>query len=358
MSDTDRDSLQPGWITRARSLREIVPVVALADALSPATSILALLLSVATLAVTSGLAVYFNAPLLDGLAGGALLPVPWLESGEPPASVARAAATAGFIQHPLVAFTASLEPASAWKVLVCQLALLLLWFVPLGIVLRQTALAIAGRNRMSFMGAARFVLGRWQAMLIGPLIPLVGVALLWLLCWAIAAACDFLLPTEIGSIAAAIVSVPLFALAGLLLGGLILALPLIWAAAVVEHQVDGFDVVSRGFEYLFQRPLRFVFYILATAAIWLVVMWLAGFLFRAGVAVYADAAWNQPRMFPARGWSIADLLLRAFGLNLFWALAAGVYLLVRRDQNHRDIEDVWEPLVAVHPLPELPETAE
>ncbi len=80
----------------------------------------------------------------------------------------------------------------------------------------------------------------------------------------------------------------------ILLAGVLLGWPLMWATISVEG-TDSFDALNRTYSYVFQRPLRYLFYVIVAAAIgwlgWVVVetfaasvIWLASWAASWGAA--------------------------------------------------------------------------
>jgi hypothetical protein len=179
-----------------------------------------------------------------------------------------------------------------------------------------------------------------------------------------------------------------FALAGILwflviLDGLIMALlglgilfgwPLMWGTISAEGS-DSFDALSRCFAYTFQRPLQYAFYVLVAALFgalcWLIVslfsdlvlnltLWAAGWgAGENGLALVAvhdvsrTGLWDTLHATTASGPLIFGVRLILFWVAFVRAVAAswsfafffvsmaGVYLLIRRDVDQTETDEVY-----------------
>ena len=148
---------------------------------------------------------------------------------------------------------------------------------------------------------------------------------------------------------------PIAITGGLLLGGVLIGTVLMWAAAVSEENADAFDVASRGFEYLFQRPLKTVFYLVLATLVSFVMTTIFSTIAELAVRLACGVDWRQMlgKVKPVNVPVLAATLLDAYAMNLFFSLSAIVYLLLRRDANHRELEDVWLPPRSEQSLPQL-----
>jgi hypothetical protein len=176
--------------------------------------------------------------------------------------------------------------------------------------------------------------------------------------------------------------------------GLLLGWPLMWATVAVER-TDGFDGISRGYAYVYQRPLHAAFYVAVAGALGLLAHWVLGVFVQASAdatywAVSAGAgeqrvtALLEPRVVPplapaappfgrtlreldaddsdsavdeqaiaSRGrleaisgklmrfWQTSWFwLTKVFPMAYLWPAATGIYLLLRRQIDAADLGDV------------------
>ncbi len=240
----------------------------------------------------------------------------------------------------------------AWTILV---------WTPMAMLLaRQGALLTAGRSLMplreGFQHAAVRAPAGWLAALVPLLCILPLVAILGLLGWAAKWFVAYQSVQVSGGVVAALVALP----CGLLAFGSLVAIPISWAALVNERHCDPLDALSRGYEYLFRRPIQLAIY----TAMSLVLLTIVGALATA-VAIAATeivlAVLNYVGA-PAEMRQVSVNILASFpnivALSLLWSLIGGVYLLLRCDAGGQEVEDIWEPAVGQPiPLPELPATS-
>ena len=152
----------------------------------------------------------------------------------------------------------------------------------------------------------------------------------------------------------------------LLLLGLVFGWPLIWATISTEG-TDTFDALSRSYAYVFQRPLRYLFYAIVAAVLgWL--GWLLVQNFAAAVIwlTYWAAGWGAAgdRIDLIRGIKIADVkdlagisyaggamirfwvgcvqfLAAGYFYGYFFTAASAMYLLLRRDVDATEMDEVF-----------------
>lgn len=233
-------------------------------------------------------------------------------------------------------------------------------WTPMAMLLaRQGALLTAGRSMMplreGFQHAAVRSPSGWLTALVPLLCILPLAASLGFLGWAAKWLVNFQPGQVIAGVIAALVALP----CGMLAFGSLIAIPISWAALVNERQSDPLDALSRGYEYLFRRPIHLAIY----TALSLVLLTIVGGLATA-VAIAATeiviAVLNYVGA-PAEMRQVSQNVLASFpnvvALSLLWSLIGGVYLLLRWDAGGQEVEEIWEPTVAHRvPLPELPRT--
>ena len=125
---------------------------------------------------------------------------------------------------------------------------------------------------------------------------------------------------------------------------------------VTEHS-DAFDALSRSFSYALQRPLRFVFYVLAALFFGLLgllamVVFATGILllYKSVVGVCVVANPESATMLYAFSWVVS-----AYFFLFFVSAIQGIYLLLRRDVDAVELDAIWLPAPQGVPTPSLPE---
>jgi hypothetical protein len=361
--------LETGVLQRARQWRDAIPALVLIDALRVAGSPLqvgciwltlvlqGLLVSLATVR-PAGIV-----PPAEPAVGSQLLvlPAPGLEFQfvapvEIPAETMGAtepAAAIGVDPQAWLELLAALGLARGGGLLVASL---LLWLLPAAVVARAGACYVAGRPQ-SFSLHVRTVASRWRTLLALLAIPLAATLL---------SMGGMMLVGTLGRLAsggagdwlgtvAVIASLPLAILTGLLTAGALVALPLALVAVGIEKQHDAFDSLSRGYEYLFRRPIQLAFYLVGSAGL-LVVIGIAA----NAIAFAAQTFGGVALAVGSGGDALARTLAACLGsfswaivITAAWGLIGAIYLLMRQAANDQEIEDI-----AVSPVdlrePELP----
>jgi len=253
-----------------------------------------------------------------------------------------------------------------------------------GAMCRTAALALSRDEYISFGDCLAHARRKWLSHLGAPLIPL-GVAVLLVIGLAIV---GLFLRSDWGTLVMAILW-PLVLLGGLvivLLGvGVLFGWPLMWGTLATEN-ADAFDAVSRSFSYLFQRPFHYLFYAvvasvlgllawfavanIAAATIWVThwaVDWGADLTrwTTAEVPLRRDVGsilLGTPELTPI-GWigsnllgfwkAFVKLIAISFLYSYFWTTACAWYLLLRRDVDATEIEEIYLGDRPTVPLPEL-----
>jgi len=132
------------------------------------------------------------------------------------------------------------------------------WGYAGGVITRMAGVRLARDERATLGPAMRHARSRWGSYFWAPLMPLVGMLVLALPIFAL----GWLLRFDIGVLVASI-AWPLFLVLALVMGILLLGLavgwPLMWATISVEG-TDSFDALSRTYAYVYQRPLQYLWY--------------------------------------------------------------------------------------------------
>lgn len=166
------------------------------------------------------------------------------------------------------------------------------WGYAGGVITRMAGVRLARDERATLGPAMRHARSRWGSYFWAPLMPLVGILVLALPIFAL----GWLLRFDIGVLVASI-AWPLFLVLALVMGILLLGLavgwPLMWATISVEG-TDSFDALSRTYAYVYQRPLQYLWYAAIAGGLGV----LAGLLITvfAGAIVYLSlwcASWTS-----------------------------------------------------------------
>ncbi len=255
--------------------------------------------------------------------------------------------------------------------LLCVLWGLLVWSFAGGAVTRDAVVQLASGERVGWGGMLGCVRARWRAYAWAPLLPMIGV----LLGAAAIALLGLLLMSWNGGLLVAGVLWPLVLVGGflmtLLLIGLAFGWPLMFATISAEEGGDSFDALSRSYAYVFQRPLHYLFYVAVATGIgalgWFLVSGFAQSLLHLtqGAACcgsggrftfLADPVPHVAYQFAGGegtrhlGW-LADLLIQTWNdcvrllavgylYSYFWVSASGIYLLLRRDVDDTELDEV------------------
>ena len=242
---------------------------------------------------------------------------------------------------------------------------LVVWAFCGGAITRIALVQLGREERVSLASAARFTLRRLRSHIIAPLFPLGGVAVVVVF----SALLGFLMRANIGVLFGGVVW-GLARIGGLvitvLLLGLLFGWPLMWGAISGEESGDEFEAFHRTYSYTYQRPLHYLFY----AAVALGFGWLCFFLvdqFAAAVVTYSGWAvswgtgwlrWSEVSNVAAGmptdstplrwGGNLMDLwnslvscIVVGFRYSFFWCVAAAIYLLLRRDVDQTEFDELY-----------------
>ncbi len=240
------------------------------------------------------------------------------------------------------------------SVLLCGVLAAAIWAFFGGAISRIAAVQLAAGEHVGLGGALRYACRKWPAYFAAPLLPVGGVLLA-------------ALPVAVLGIIMRVVGLwlgiflwPLVLVLGLLMALLLLGLlfgwPLMWATISTEG-TDSFDALSRSYAYTFQRPLHYLFYAVVAGLIgWL--GWLLVRNFAAGVVWmgYWSVGWGcgsdklDELLVSGAGVSVqaihfwagcVKLLAVGYLFSYFWTAAAAIYLLLRRDVDATETDEVF-----------------
>jgi hypothetical protein len=228
-------------------------------------------------------------------------------------------------------------------------------------ICRTAAVQLAADEQVGLGAALRFAFRKWPSYFAAPLFPISGVVLatipVLVLGWIMRANAGLLLGGVLWPLALAAGFLMTLLLLGTLFGW-----PLMWATISTEG-TDSFDALSRTYAYSFQRPLHYLFYAFVAGFIgWL--GWLLVENFAAGVIWmgYWAAGWGSggerlnsimgtgdeltgigsSGVMLIRFWAgCIKLLAVGYLFSYFWSAAAAIYLLLRRDVDATEMDEVY-----------------
>ena len=245
--------------------------------------------------------------------------------------------------------------------LFCGLWSVAVWAFFGAAICRIAAVQLAAGEQVGWVAALRYAVKKWPSYVLAPLLPVGGVLLAAIPVFVLGLIMQFNVGLLIGGL-----FWPLVLVAGLLMALLLLGVlfgwPLMWATISTEG-TDSFDALSRSYAYTLQRPLHYLFY--ATVAG--VIGWLGWVLvrnFAAGVVWmgYWAAGWGcgaaqidsitgvsgelsgvgAAGAVMIRFWAgCVKLLAVGYLFSYFWAAAAAIYLLLRRDVDATETDEVF-----------------
>lgn len=238
---------------------------------------------------------------------------------------------------------------------------LAVWALMGGAITRLAAVYLGREERLGMGSAVKHVTRNYIWYLLAPLFPLLGIAVTSLPVLLIGA----LMRVDAGVLIAGVLW-PLVLVAGLIMVifmiGVLFGWPLMFPTLSSEEGSDAFEAFSRSFSYTFQRPLHYLFYAVVTilfgGGCWLVVsvvvdqvvevsLWAASWgatASRVNDVVFADGGSTVAENggWLIRSWNgCAGVVLEAFSFGFFWCGATALYLLLRRDADQMDIDEVF-----------------
>ncbi len=257
----------------------------------------------------------------------------------------------------------------------CGLWGLVVWAFLGGAITRSAAVELACEERIGFGRMIGYARSRWRSYVGAPLLPLVLVLVIAFFM----ALAGLALRTDFTRFFLAIVW-PLMLVGGvsmtLLLLGLFFGWPLMIAATSVDG-VDAIDAVSHSYAYTYQRPWRYLFYtgvaVVLGSVGWLVVSNVAaatvGLTYWAaslggGAAEVGEVVGGNLPDSPdsiggglIRFWcGCVKLLAVGFLYSYFFTASTAIYLLLRKDNDDKEMDEVFlddeedEPAHALPPL--------
>ncbi len=266
------------------------------------------------------------------------------------------------LSAPMVAmFALDASVSDVAVMLLAAFGSLAIWAFFGGAMARIAAVQLTCDEHVGLIAALRFACQKWLSLFAAPLIPACGIVAAGVPLWVL----GLLLRSDAGIFLVSLVwpaALVFGAIMALLALGLLLAWPLMWATIATEGS-DSFDALSRAYAYLFQRPIHYLFYAVVAAFLaWL--GWLVVGAVTSGVVgmAYWSASWGSgqavvsavtPQVGDLEGigragaviirfWAtVAKSLGVGFVYGFFWSGIAAVYLLLRRDVDATEMDEVF-----------------
>lgn len=257
-----------------------------------------------------------------------------------------------------------------------SLTTILIWALFGGAITRSAAMQLAREERIGLGKSLKFAAGKLLSYFASPLLPLGGTALFALGVFLLV---GLPMNLDVGLIWSGLVWILVLALGlvvGVLLLGLLFGWPLMWATVSTEG-TDTFDALSRSYAYTMQRPFHYLFFVLVAGALGalaslLVIGFAEGVIHVSwwaadwGVfneqrmdAIVAAASGDQATVerlanegaeIGAAGtigiwlFALANGVVRAvaysFGYGYFWVAASAIYLLLRKEVDHTETDEI------------------
>jgi hypothetical protein len=244
-------------------------------------------------------------------------------------------------------------------------------------ICRTAAVRLAADEQIGLGATLRFAAKKWPSHFFAPLLPVAGVALAAIPVLVL----GWFMKANAGLLLAGIVW-PLVIVAGFLMAifllGVLFGFPLMWGAISAEG-TDSFDALSRSYAYTFQRPLRYLFYIVVAAVLgwlgWIVVQYFAAGVIWLG---YWAAGWGCGKeqidaiLVPGgemtkvgqlgagmiRFWTgCVKLLAVGYLFSYFWTASTAIYFLLRHDVDATEMDEVFLDADAGEQAASLPPAA-
>lgn len=236
---------------------------------------------------------------------------------------------------------------------------LAVWSLFAGAITRIAVLQLGCDQRTTTTQALRFVLTRFRSYFVAPLLPMtpliLGLFILSVIGWIGQSGFGLML---VG------LAWPIILVFGviltLLMLGLALGWPLMWVALAAEMDADAFEAVSRAYTYALQRPMRLIGYIFVATLVgmvgWVVVYHVSEiliglttsglssdvFVAPAEDGVTSGTFFQMGAFLIMLGNGLIRTVAAAYGFSFFFCSATAIYLLLRRDIDEAQFDQVFD----------------
>ena len=259
-------------------------------------------------------------------------------------------------------------PQFFYLLLGCVWSIFVWSFIGLGIT-RTCLLRLTRNEQIDLDDAFDFALEKWMTAAGAVGIPLIAVGVLCIPAFII----GLLMGLDFGVLLAGVIWILVLAIGaamGLLLFGLMFGWPLMVSSVGCESQ-NAFDAMTRAYAYTFQRPLHYLLYsfiaILFGGFCWMIVaaltdgivglsFWATSWganiasadridiingLPVAGVEGTESSMLTTGRTIIGLWNSLFRTLAAAFIYGLFWCMASAVYLLLRKEVDETEMDEIY-----------------
>ena len=271
----------------------------------------------------------------------------------------------------------NLSGRSSFAALLYGLWAIVVWGVFGGAIARVAAVYLTRGETISPLQALRDATTVWPSVMGAPLIVLCVAGVLGLPLVLLGSLFHFnILQVLVGLLWCLVLVLGL--ILAVVLIGLLIGWPLMWACLSVERS-DAFDGVSRCYAYVYQRPLHLAFYVLVAASLAFLGEVVVNLFATATIALSeraislgsgeaylnellnADPALLANQAINAWKWGLASLVA-AYPLACLWPMAVGIYLLLRRqvdatEMDEISLDEISLPAASPKPLPTHDPTA-
>ncbi|MDO4549714.1 MAG: hypothetical protein Q4C96_00510 [Planctomycetia bacterium] len=143
----------------------------------------------------------------------------------------------------------------------------------------------------------------------------------------------------------------------MLILGALFGLPLMFTSLVSENS-DCFDALSRAFAYSLQRPFHYAFYLLLGILFCLLGRVIMSILTCLTLFIFFHVTGTSFMADPTLGVWVAvyviGLLPQAFTVIFICSMFSVIYMLLRRNVDAVELDEIWLPVSQGVPFPELP----
>lgn len=255
-----------------------------------------------------------------------------------------------------------------WLMLFGSLWTILVWAVFGGALTRMAVVRLGREERAGLQESIGFALERFTSFFGAPLFPLLGILALAIPLWLLGLVMQIpLLGPLLGVLWILVLLVGLGM--AILAVGMGAGWPLMFGAVSSERECDAFDAFSRAYSYVFQRPLNYLFYALVALVLgalgWMVVYamselvvglsyWGVGLGYGREDMDYlrriAESQKEDPEststwlggQFIGAFTALVRTVAVAYAFSYLWTFAGAAYLLLRRDTDQTEVDDVAE----------------
>ena len=257
--------------------------------------------------------------------------------------------------------TTKLTLASAGYLFLSFSGSLLIWSLFGGAIMRLVALDLTRKESLGVIASLRQTATKLLSYVAAPLLPLCGILLVALPILLLGFMAKWIFFAELVGFWQP-VSLAFGFLLTLLALGFALGWPLMFATISVER-TDAFDALSRSYAYAYQRPFHLLFYIfvvvlLGTVGVIVLAIFLSllthfvdlSLLWGGGDAAVKTLQDTSGQHF----WKLVMLqLYMAFPIGFLWSASVGVYLLLRKNIDSVELDEIALEEETTHSLPTL-----